>query len=131
MLTILIIVSSCQTYWIVNRHVKRKFKCAGLIHHVTQKKNFQIDYWDNEADKPIVVLMRGFGAPTSFQWLRQLDALKKDYRVIVPNLLFFGESRPMACKTFKLQSQVEHICTLLDTLKKLTSSPSAVYPTVD
>jgi pimeloyl-ACP methyl ester carboxylesterase len=117
LLNIIILASSCSTYSIVNSHVKGKLKRAGFIHHVIQTKDFQIDYWDNEVDKPVVVLVHGFGATASFQWLRQLNALKRDFRVIVPNLLYFGESRPMDSTNLKLQSQIKHIRALLNTLK--------------
>lgn len=114
--SLLILSSSCSTYRLINHHVQSKFSKAGLHQKVIKTGAYQIDYWDNETDKPVIVLVHVFGATASFQWLRQLSALKKEYRIIVPNLLYFGESRPLAENTFDLQSQVEHINALLDTL---------------
>ena len=32
-----------------------------------------IEYWDNETDKPALVLVHGFGATTRFQWFKQVE----------------------------------------------------------
>ena len=117
LICLLTISSSCSTYSVVNHHVQSKFSRAGLHHHIIETEASQMDYWDSETDKPAIVLIHGFGATASFQWLRQLNTLKEDYRVIVPNLLYFGDSRPLTESTFELQSQVEHVTTLLNALE--------------
>ena len=68
--SLLILSSSCSTYRLINHHVQSKFSKAGLHQKVIKTGAYQIDYWDNETDKPVIVLVHVFGATASFQWLR-------------------------------------------------------------
>lgn len=53
-----------------------------------------LNFWvPNEiANKPVVVLIHGFCADGLLTWIFQVPALTSDYAVIVPDLLFFGDS---------------------------------------
>ena len=74
-----------------------------------------IAYWDSENDKPVLILLHGFGASTEFQWYKQANEFSKQYRVILPNLLYFGESSSQT-PDFSVASQVKAIQELIDKL---------------
>ncbi|CAL5085562.1 unnamed protein product [Urochloa decumbens] len=42
--------------------------------------------------RPVLVLLHGFGPPATWQWRRQVGPLSRRFRLIVPDLLFFGGS---------------------------------------
>ncbi|MBL1281613.1 MAG: alpha/beta hydrolase [Fluviicola sp.] len=84
--------------------------CTKLIHGDT------VEFWDNELDKPALVLIHGFGATTRFQWFKQVEMLSEKYRVILPNLLHFGNSFPSKEK-YKVADQVNLVKNLVDELK--------------
>jgi pimeloyl-ACP methyl ester carboxylesterase len=76
-----------------------------------------IEYWDNKQyDKPAILLIHGFGATTKYQWFKQVKILEKDYRVVIPNLFHFGNSKPGSDK-FKIQDQVDMLQNLLGHLE--------------
>ncbi|XP_044969646.1 uncharacterized protein LOC123429700 [Hordeum vulgare subsp. vulgare] len=45
---------------------------------------------------PVLVLLHGFGPPATWQWRRQVGPLSRRFRLVVPDLLFFGGSRTSA-----------------------------------
>ncbi|KAI3958953.1 hypothetical protein MKX01_023629 [Papaver californicum] len=77
-------------------------KLAGLIPHTVKiEQNTVMNFWvppetlkenKKQNNKPIVVLIHGFAAEGIVTWQFQVGALTKNYRVYVPDLLFFGGS---------------------------------------
>ena len=66
--------------------MERKFQSSDQYH---------IEYWDNGAEgKPVFLILHGLGAKTKYQWYDQLYVLKDDFRIILPNLLHFGDTIP-------------------------------------
>nr|CAB3454937.1 unnamed protein product [Digitaria exilis] len=54
---------------------------------------------DADADaRPVLVLLHGFGPPATWQWRNQVVPLSRRFRLIVPDLLFFGGSSTSAAK---------------------------------
>lgn len=91
----------------------------GNAHLQLQKKVIEgdtVEYWDNELDKPALVLIHGFGATTRYQWFRQVELLSEKYRIILPNLLHFGNSVPGSDK-YEVADQVQMVKNLVDELK--------------
>lgn len=103
---------SCNYYKFACNHLSKKFKHAGLSYHTAILEDCNITYWDSENDKPILVLLHGFGASIEFQWYKQANELSKEYRVILPNLLYFGESTSQTTD-FSVASQVKAIQKLV------------------
>lgn len=88
--------------------MKRKFHSSDKYH---------IEYWDNELnDKPVFVMIHGLGAKTKYQWYEQLVLLKNNYRLIIPNLLHFGDTLPVE-EMYDVQDQVDMIQFLLKKLE--------------
>lgn len=106
---------SCNYYKFAYNHLSKKLKQAGLSYHTAVLQNGTIAYWDSENDKPVLILLHGFGASTEFQWYQQVNELSKEYRILLPNLLYFGESTSQT-NDFSVASQVKVIQELIDKL---------------
>lgn len=103
-------------YELTNWHIDRVFRKAGMTLDILKTDKYNIEYWDNKAEgKPVFIAIHGFGAKAKYQWYKQLSALRKDYRVIIPNLLYFGDTRPHVAK-YKVEDQVEMIQYFVDKL---------------
>lgn len=107
---------SCNYYKFAYNHLSKKLKHAGLSYHTAILEDCNITYWDSENDKPTLILLHGFGASTEFQWYKQANELSKEYRVILPNLLYFGESTSQTTD-FSVATQVKAIQKLITKLE--------------
>ncbi len=77
---------------------------------------YYIEYWDNETEgKPVFLIVHGLGAKTKYQWFDQLKVIKDDFRIIIPNLLHFGETRPKDAK-HGVKDQVDMLQFLMNEL---------------
>ena len=106
---------SCSSFKIVDDHVNKKMVAASLKLNKKVIQGDAIEYWDNGGDKPVLVLLHGFGATTRFQWFKQVEMLSENYRLILPNLFHFGNSKPSTEK-FKVSDQVDLVKNLVDDL---------------
>lgn len=98
------------------RLLKRRFRRHGLQEHRTKTSHGEFAYWLSDRDAPPLVLLHGFGASSLWQWYPQVSALAKRYRLIIPDLLFFGESTTTGPER-SITHQAEAICALLDELE--------------
>jgi len=106
---------SCSTFKIADNYVSKKMESASMQCQRKVIKGDTVEYWDSQSDKPVLMLIHGFGATTRFQWFKQVEFLSETYRVILPNLLHFGNSFPSEEK-FSLQHQVDLVSNLADDL---------------
>tara|TARA_B110000285_G_scaffold215330_1_gene261559 strand:+ start:112 stop:1011 length:900 start_codon:yes stop_codon:yes gene_type:complete len=106
---------SCSTYKIADNHISKKMESASMQCQRRVIKGDTVEYWDSQTDKPALMLIHGFGATTRFQWFKQVEMLSEHYRVILPNLLHFGNSFPSEEK-FSLENQVELVSNLANDL---------------
>lgn len=90
----------------VEVYVNKFYKDNGMHRRILEFEGDVIEYWDTETDLPPFVLVHGFGAEAKYQWYLQLSLLSKKYRLIMPNLLYFGNSKNKSGK-FAVQDQVE------------------------
>lgn len=103
-------------YSIANRHIDGKFRRANMKRKFHDSEQYHIEYWDNEADdKPVFLILHGLGAKAKYQWYDQLGVIKNDFRIIIPNLLHFGDTRPTA-SIHGVQDQVDMVQFLLKEL---------------
>lgn len=117
MIPILWILPGCSAFRMVNRYIDQKFEKSGLELRTIESPNFHIEYWDNNAeDRPVFLVLHGFGASAKYQWFKQLKVLSNDYRVIIPNLMYFGNSRPKSEK-YSISDQINLVQELLGELK--------------
>lgn len=74
---------------------------------LTTEAGDSIEYWDSgDTTRPVMLLVHGFGATTKYQWFKQVKMLSKKYRVIAPNLNYFGKTVPFETN-YTVQGQVE------------------------
>lgn len=113
--SILLLFNSCDTYKIASRHIDAKMANADLRYYELKTSDYTITYWDNNNKKPVLILLHGFGATTEFQWYKQVKKLGENFRIVMPNLLYFGSS-DAAQKGYKIADQVQFVNRLTDTL---------------
>ncbi|MCR9159975.1 MAG: alpha/beta fold hydrolase [Nannocystaceae bacterium] len=96
------------------RAKSRKFERVGVTSHVANLGPDQIRYWEGgRPDGETVLLLHGFGADALWQWHPQIRALAKQYRVVAPDLLWFGESSSDD-PTYSIEHQARAVLALLD-----------------
>lgn len=115
---------SCSSYKIAERHLDRKMEKSDLAKSlwVNDHNNDTIEYWDNaHSSKPPLVLIHGFGASTKYQFSKQVKDLSEDYRLILPNLYYFGKTCPGSKKS-SIEDQIDLVNSLLNHLSVDTFS---------
>ncbi len=95
--------------------IESAFRGAALAPADATLGTRHVHYWEGGRG-PAVLLVHGFGASAVWQWYRQVAALAPEHRVIVPDLLWFGESYDTAESDFGVDRQVEMLVALLDHL---------------
>ena len=98
------------------KHIKHQIAKAGLREKLIEVEDFKFHFYDNQNEKPVLILLNGFGISTEFQWYPVLSKLSNHYRLIMVNLVFFGESRTKA-PLASIQIQVEFLERLIAHLK--------------
>lgn len=73
----------------------------------TSDATLHISY-SNEKDKPTLLLLHGMGANARTNWSSQIKTLSKSYNLILPDLIYFGESISNS-KNYSAEFQVEQI----------------------
>lgn len=97
-------------------HIKGQLRQAGLNQVIIENDDFQFHFYDSQANKPVLMLLNGFGISTEFQWYKVVKALSKKYRIILVNLLAFGQSFPKPQKVASIDLQVAFLNQLLELL---------------
>lgn len=94
----------------VHKHLQKDtfFKTSKATIHV---------YYSTSQVKPYLLLLHGMGANAKTNWYKQIKGLSKHYNLIVPDLIYFGESKSdTTC--FSPEFQVQQIN---EVVKKITS----------
>lgn len=99
------------------KFIKWKIRRTGMKERLLNFDGFDVQYYDNELSKPTILLLNGFGASTEFQWYKLLPALVKKNRVVMINLLHFGETKPNVKENCKIADQIHLVYTLLERLE--------------
>lgn len=117
-LLIAITTISCDTYDLVNGYVVNVYENYDFYRKDLHISNGVINYWDSDStsNKPVLVLIHGFGNAARFQWQRQIKVLREEFRVVIPNLYYFGNSISDE-KKYSIDFQVKAIKEFADSLK--------------
>ncbi|PKR79738.1 hypothetical protein CW751_13515 [Brumimicrobium salinarum] len=109
-------LSSCKN--IVKKydqHLHKKYNRNDFQDHSVELSQHKIFYYDNKRENaPVLLFIHGFGGDGKISWKEQIKEFEDDYRVIVPDLLWFGHSTSDA--TPNLDSQIEAIHELTNYL---------------
>lgn len=98
-------------------YVEFLFKRAGLKEIFFENDEYKIQFWDSEeSQKPPLILLPAFAAETKYSWYKQVVKLSKSFRVITPNLVYFGKSTKHQ-KSYTIQDQVDAVTLLMNHLK--------------
>ncbi|MEX1190569.1 MAG: alpha/beta hydrolase [Brumimicrobium sp.] len=116
LIAILLLFNSCnKTVKKFDNRLANKYINRGFSSNKIEKNGHSIFYWDNKKENsPVVVFIHGFGGDGKISWEKQAKDFNDDYRVIVPDLLWFGNST--STKTPSLSMQIDAISTLLKEL---------------
>jgi pimeloyl-ACP methyl ester carboxylesterase len=94
--------------------IETGMRAAGLEPATVRLGADTVHYWAG-GHGPTVVLVHGFGGSAEWLWFPQADDLAKDHRIIMPDLLWFGDSRSDQ-QDFTIDHQVRALEALLDRL---------------
>lgn len=94
--------------------IRLRLHLGGLRRKTLDLDNGQLHLWVGGEGTPLL-LLQGFGTDAQWQWFRQMPFFARRFRVIVPDLLFFGESHSEA-GDHRLEFQTETMVQLLDAL---------------
>ncbi len=70
---------------------RMKFIRAGMVEHFVEVENGTIHFWTGGKGEPLVML-HGFGTSALFQYNKQVKSFAREYFLVIPDLLWFGES---------------------------------------
>ncbi|KAH7656514.1 Triacylglycerol lipase protein [Dioscorea alata] len=65
--------------------------------------------------KPVLLLIHGFGPLSTWQWYSQIRPLSRHYDLVIPDLVFFGESTTRSSARSEV-FQAESLARLMDTI---------------
>jgi pimeloyl-ACP methyl ester carboxylesterase len=99
-----------------DERLSKKFDRQGFSAETIEQNGHHIFYWDNKKENvPVIIFVHGFGGDGKISWMRQAFEFQNDYRVIVPDILWFGES--YSSKKPTLATQIHALKTLIQELK--------------
>lgn len=104
---------------LLDAYFRRRFAAAGLVEASVHLDGgaTTVHYWrfppEASDARPVLVLLHGFGPPATWQWRRQVFPLSRRFRLIVPDLLFFGGSRTSAPGARSEAHQAEAVAKLV------------------
>jgi abhydrolase domain-containing protein 6 len=104
-------------YKIAEKYISRKLLKSGMHAKTLVTDDYEVEYWDNEKNKDVLIFLYGFGASAKFQWYKQIPAFTANYRIIMPNLIGFGKTNPLSENKFHLQDQVDLVSQLIKKLE--------------
>jgi pimeloyl-ACP methyl ester carboxylesterase len=97
------------------RNLTKQFEKAGLRECQFEEEDYSVHCWVGTSDKPPLMLVHGFGGAAIWQWSPQVKRLSKHYKLIVPDLLCFGDSH-CDVNTVSLLRQGEALISVADKL---------------
>ncbi len=101
------------------RAMERRLRNKGIMPRHFESDTDCVYYWEGGSG-PALLFLHGFGGNAILTWEKELLLFSKQYRVIAPDLLWFGKSH--STREPNLKSQ----CDTLNTLLKHIGAQSAV-----
>jgi len=99
-----------------HQRLKRKMKRAGLREQTVSVPQGTIRMWVGDGPpERTLILLQGFGGSATWQWYPQAKALNQRCRLILPDLLYFGESTS-AMDDYSIEHQVDALHQVFLTL---------------
>lgn len=111
---LLAVLTGCNVIALKQAGIERTMRDAGMTSADVRIGTDTVRYWEG-GHGPTVLLVHGFGASATWLWYPQVEDLARDHRVILPDLLWFGDSSSTD-RDFSLDHQVHMVEALLDKL---------------
>lgn len=111
---LILLFTSCNVVLLKQKSATRKLAKNTITVHTLQSDSSTIKYWKG-GNGPALVFLHGFGGDALMSWEKEMEEFSKNYTVIAPDILWFGEST--SSKKPQLSSQREAIEQLLKHLK--------------
>ena len=99
--------SRLSVHAIARAFVRRRFRKAGLEERTIDLGEAVVHYWIGGSGPPLV-LLHGFGGDATFTWHSQVKALARHHTLLIPDLLWFGESHANS-RDFSLDFQARTV----------------------
>ena len=103
-------------FHLLDKFVDWSFKRNGLELCYSTLGDYSLEYWISKSDKPVLVLLHAFGPNGKYSWRKQVRTLSKKYRLLIPNLVYFGNSTKKN-NSYSINDQVIALKKLLEHLK--------------
>lgn len=99
-----------------DERLTQKYEDIGFSSEILDTNRSLIHYWDNKKENaPVILFVHGFGGDGKLTWQQQAKVFSEDYRVIIPDILWFGEST--SSKKPVLSSQIHMLKALIHELE--------------
>ncbi len=111
------LLSGCDIPRFIDRQADRQYERRDGATHKITVEGATLTYRTLGKKGAPLLLIHGFGPNPKIQWTRQLGKLSKRHCLIVPELVYFGDSRPTGDRrVYSLEYQADQIKVLLDSL---------------
>ncbi|WP_297481950.1 alpha/beta hydrolase [uncultured Photobacterium sp.] len=107
--------TGCEVVHWKTKHDQSSLEKEGFSKYkMVLKEGGELTYWEGGQGQPLL-LLHGFGGTAAATWKAEMLQLSKKYRVIAPDLLWFGES--YSDNAAQLSTQTNAIWQLVDKLQ--------------
>jgi pimeloyl-ACP methyl ester carboxylesterase len=103
-LSLILFLMGCSVSRIYTSSLESKAKRIGLTEHQVQLGAANVHYWIGGKGPPLLVL-HGFGGDSLRTWASQIRALAQHHTLILPDMVFFGQSSASSSPSLSLQSE--------------------------
>ncbi|NOY28461.1 MAG: alpha/beta hydrolase [Oligoflexia bacterium] len=110
----LAVLPACSLSKVAARRIQHDARHHGLQEYRTVLGARQVHFWMGGSGPPLV-LVHGFGGDGLTTWAKQIDILSQTHTLIIPDLLWFGDSTAVGLEP-TLDLQVDTMMDLLDQL---------------
>lgn len=112
-LAVLLSVSCSSSVENFDNRLHKKYEKKGFEAKTVTIGEHELFFYDNNnaSSKPPIIFIHGFGGDGKISWFKQVPDFYEEYRVIVPDILWFGNSISKAEPT--LLSQIDAMQALL------------------
>jgi pimeloyl-ACP methyl ester carboxylesterase len=97
-------------------YVHKSYQRNGFTAQAVILGKNELFYYDNKRENaPVLLFIHGFGGDGKISWKEQAEAFEDDYRVIIPDILWFGKSK--STEAPELATQIDAINDFIEYLK--------------
>ena len=108
-----LLLTGCNSMAMYQSIASAKVERAGMMEKKLELPDGSLHYWDRGEGEPLIFI-HGLGSDAIMNWKEQMLSFDSRYRVIAPDLLWFGSSSSDAQKN--LLTQAEAMFALMDHL---------------